>query len=81
MELDMKIDWDNVRILDSEGNQQDRMVREACRIHQLGPSLNRDCGLQLSRIYTRILPRSEDQSTPRPAAPLPATPPARGNRE
>ena len=50
------IDLDNIRVLDSESNQSKRLVREALRIRSLGPSMNRDRGIDLPASLLRLVP-------------------------
>ena len=50
------IDLDNIRVLDTESNQSKRLVREALRIRSLGPSMNRDRGIDLPASLLRLVP-------------------------
>ena len=49
-----EIDW-SVKVLDKDSNQRRRLVREAILIRKNNPSMNRECGYELSRAYNRII--------------------------
>ena len=49
------IDWPATRVLDKEPHEYKRKVKEAIKIRQQQPALNRDAGLDLPAIYNHIL--------------------------
>ena len=58
-----QINW-SVDILDKDQNQTRRLVREAIKIRQNKPSLNRDQGYELNRAYNRIIQQEANQTRP-----------------
>ena len=52
-----QIDWDNVRVIGNEDNFHKRKIKEAIKIHQLAPNMNRDKGVFIDPIYHQLLSR------------------------
>ena len=70
------VDLDNIKVLDVETNQSRRLVREALRIRDLDPKMNRDRGIEIALPLLKLVPKSshrgrhlattDDQSTSGP---------------
>ncbi len=55
-----RIDWDGVRVIDQEQRFFPRKIREAIKIWERAPELNRDRGYKLAPVYQAVLqPRSQ----------------------
>ena len=50
-----KINWQSLRILDTEQHQYKRKIKEALYIRYLQPALNRDTGTHISHLYDHLL--------------------------
>ena len=57
------ISLDNVSILANEPRYHARKIREAIKIHQRRPTLNRDQGLELDPVLLQLLPSPDDPPT------------------
>ena len=59
-----RIDWNKVKVIDSEPVEHRRKTKEAIHIKQRRPTLNRDAGTDLPPIFSSLLscdqPRSRD---------------------
>ena len=51
----IKIDWDNVKVLEKETKDFSRKVFEAIHIRKKGPNLNRDEGLDLDPVWDNLV--------------------------
>ena len=49
------IDWENISVKDTEPNDSYRLVREAIRIRQQEPEMNRSSGYEVPHVYDQLL--------------------------
>jgi hypothetical protein len=50
-----QIDWNNIKVLDSDSHRLSREIKESIYINKYNPDLNRKGGFELSSIYTTLL--------------------------
>ena len=53
------IDLDKIKVLDVESNQNRRQVREALRIRNLDPSMNRDWGIDVPLPLLKLVSKAD----------------------
>ena len=49
------IDWKSMKVLDRPTSQTERRIKEAVHIHKRRPEMNRDQGLDFSKIWNTVL--------------------------
>lgn len=49
------IDWESMKVLDRATSQTERRIKEAVHIHKRRPEMNRDQGLDFSKIWNTVL--------------------------
>ena len=60
MDTGHAIAWEDISILGIENRDHPRKVKEAIKIREQQPQLNRDQGLELPALYNRVITRSMD---------------------
>ena len=50
-----EIDLNNIQVLDVEGNQQKRLIRESLRIRTMEPSMNRERGCEVPLPFLKLV--------------------------
>ena len=56
------IEWNQVKVIDTDPNEHRRKTKEAIHIRQRRPAMNRDTGADLPAIYSSLLSRDQSWS-------------------
>ena len=48
------IDWGSMKVLDKAASQTERRIREAVHMHKRQPAMNRDQGLDFSKVWKTV---------------------------